>query len=82
MISEINPIPPGASVDLIVEWKEAYALPIKEFLNYWGKIYLRIEYDQTIYEKLYDEDYLYRKAASEFPQEGLEPHVTKKGAAP
>lgn len=77
-ITEINPIPPGASIDLIVEWKDAAALPIKEFLNQWGKIYLRVDYDSTVYERTYDNDYLYQKAAREYPQEGFGPRVTKK----
>jgi hypothetical protein len=77
-ISEINPIPPGASVDLIVEWKEPDALSVKEFLNQWGSIYLRVDYDQTIYERTYDSDYLYQKATREYPQEGFGPRVTKR----
>lgn len=78
-IAEINPIPPSATVDLIVEWKEADALPIKEFLNQWGNIHLRVDYDQTVYERTYNSDYLYQKATREFPGEGLGPRVTKKG---
>jgi hypothetical protein len=75
-LDRVNPIPPGAAVDLIIEWKPG--IEIKEFLNQWGKIRVKVDYENLSYEQQYDEDYIRQKAIREFPQEGIGPRVTIK----
>ena len=75
-LSQINAVPPGATIDLIVEWKQM--LPIKDFLNQWGKLNFKVEYEGGIYDATFDENYIYEKAAREYPDSGLGPRVTKK----
>jgi hypothetical protein len=76
-LDRVNAIPPGAAVDLIIEWKPE--VEIKQFLAQWGKILVKVDYENLSYEQRYDEDYIRKKAIREFPQEGIGPRVTIKG---
>lgn len=73
--SEMNPIPPGATVRLWIDL--ANGLHEKELLEKWGTIYLHLEYDDMKYTKLFDENYMANNLGR-FPNPARGPHVTKK----
>jgi hypothetical protein len=51
---QINPIPSGAQIQLVIQFSPA--LPVVTFYNTWGKMKLRIEYDHENYERQFNED--------------------------
>jgi hypothetical protein len=76
-LDQIESIPPGANIDLVIEWKPP--LSITDFLNQWGKIHFTAVYGDTTYETRFDEDGIRQKVFREIQGAGG-PRVTKKKA--
>ena len=75
-VNQIEPIPPGATTMLVYEPKPPPSIP--DFLNQWGAFEFHVVYDGGEYTKIYSQDYVHDKFASELP--GIYgPHVTPKG---
>jgi hypothetical protein len=53
-LNQVNPIPPGAQIQLVIQFNPA--LPVATFYNTWGITKLRVEYDDTNYERQFNED--------------------------
>jgi hypothetical protein len=53
-LNEINPIPPGAQIQLVIQFNPT--LSVITFYNTWGKMKLHIEYDHENYERQFKED--------------------------
>lgn len=78
-LDQIEPIPPGAPIDLVIDWKPP--LSISNFLDQWGKIHFTAIYGDTTYDKLFDEDHIRQKIFNEIQGSGG-PMVTKKNGGP
>jgi hypothetical protein len=75
-VNQIESIPPGATTMLVYEPKPPPSIP--DFLNQWGAFEFHVVYDGGEYTKIYSQDYVHDKFASELP--GIYgPHVTPKG---
>jgi hypothetical protein len=78
-LDQINPIPSGAQIQLVIQFNPA--LPVETFYNTWGKMKLRIEYHHEIYERQFDEDDIKNDIVSDIVGADLIlgiPRVTKK----
>jgi hypothetical protein len=74
-VNQIEPIPPGATTMLVYEPKPSPS--IQDFLNQWGAFEFHVVYDGGEYTKIYSQDYVHEKFASELP--GIYgPHITPK----
>jgi hypothetical protein len=72
-VNLIEPIPPGATTMLVYEPKPPPSIP--DFLNQWGAFEFHVVYEDGEYTKIYSQDYVHDKFASELP--GIYgPHVT------
>jgi hypothetical protein len=69
-------IPPGASVDLVLEWKPA--LSLTDFLDQWGKFRFTAVYNGLTREKSYDENYVRGLVQNTIPG-AIGPRMTPKG---
>jgi predicted DNA-binding transcriptional regulator AlpA len=69
-------IPPGASVDLIFEWKPE--ISVKDFLDQWGKFRFVAIYNGITYEKSYDENFVRGLIQNTIPGV-IGPRMTPKG---
>jgi hypothetical protein len=78
-LEQIESIPAGAIIDLIIEWKPG--LSIKDFQDQWGKIYFKAVYDDATYERHFDEQEIRQKIYREIQGAGG-PRVTKKTVSP
>jgi hypothetical protein len=74
-LDQIESIPAGAIIDLIIEWKPG--LSIKDFQDLWGKIFFKAVYNDATYEKHFDEQSIRQKIYREIQGAGG-PRVTKK----
>ncbi len=74
-IEQIEAIPPGAAIDLVLEWKPA--LSINDFLSQWGKLRFVAKYNDYNYEARFDEQKIRAKVFGEIQGAGG-PLVTKK----
>ena len=52
-VEEANPIEKDVQIMLLAEWNPA--LSISEFYRQWGKLTIHIDYNDTAYEKKFDE---------------------------
>jgi hypothetical protein len=75
LLDHIEPVPPGATLDSIIEWKPG--LSIGDFLDQWGRMHFTAAYDNTTYEKLFDGDSIRQKIIREIQDAGG-PRVTKR----
>jgi hypothetical protein len=74
-VNQIESIPPGATTMLVYEPKPPPSIP--DFLNQWGAFEFHVVYEGGEYTKIYSQDYVHDKFASELP--GIYgPHVTPK----
>jgi hypothetical protein len=64
-VNQIEPIPPGAITMLVYEPKPPPSVP--DFLNQWGAFEFHVVYDGGEYTKIYSQDYVHDKFASELP---------------
>ena len=53
-LGDINPVPPGAEIELIMEWKPAIA--VSDFMSQWGKAQLEISYGGVIHKMTFDQE--------------------------
>jgi hypothetical protein len=53
-IQSINPIPPGAEIELIMEWNPT--ISVADFIGQWGRARLEIDYGITTHKKVFDHD--------------------------
>jgi hypothetical protein len=53
-VEKINPIPPGAEIELIIEWDQT--ISVSDFISQWGKARLEIKYGTTTYSKVFDRE--------------------------
>jgi hypothetical protein len=78
-LDQINPLPPGTDIWLIIEWTPA--LSALEFFNQWGKLHLTIHYGDNTYNHFADEDEIKSDLVGDIPGADLVlgiPRVTKK----
>jgi hypothetical protein len=78
-LDQINPIPPGAQIALFADWTPA--LSVSEFFRQWGKMTIHIDYGDTFWEKVLDENQIRDFIVQDIPNADLVlpvPHVTKK----
>jgi hypothetical protein len=78
-LDEINPLPPGMEIWLVVEWPTS--LSVQEFLNQWGKFNLTVHYGDSTYSRYVDEDEIKSDLLSDIGGADLVlgiPRVTKK----
>jgi hypothetical protein len=78
-VDRTNPVPPGAKIQLIAEWKPAISL--MDFVKQWGNIHLLIEYGDIKYKRVFDEDYMRSTLVRDIVGADLAlgvPRVTKK----
>ena len=55
-VDQTNPIPAGARIQLVAEWKPS--LQLLEFYNQWGKINMQIDYNDTHYKRSFDDEHM------------------------
>lgn len=53
-LQNVYPVPPGAEVELIMEWNPP--ISVSDFINLWGKTRLEINYDSTTYRRLFNRE--------------------------
>jgi hypothetical protein len=78
-LDQINPLPPGTEIWLIVQWTPP--LSILDFFNRWGKTQLTIKYGDDTYNRFFDEDEIKSDLLSDISGADLVlgvPRVTKK----
>jgi hypothetical protein len=69
-------IPPGASVELVYDWKTG--LSLKDFLDQWGQFRFVANYNGIKYDNLYTEGYVRGLVQNTIPN-ALGPRMTPKG---
>lgn len=52
----INPVPPGAEIELIIEWKPVIA--VSDFMSQWGKAQLEINYGGVTHKMTFDQEHM------------------------
>jgi len=55
-LQNIYPVPPGAEIELIMEWNPV--ISVTEFIRLWGKSRLEINYDSTTHRRVFNREIL------------------------